>query len=429
MSDKTLLMGLCFCGLLIIALFTLNGGIALLALPFLLYLGLGIWLSPSLETISLSAERVVRKTIGDGVANVEVELILTNHGPETVCLLVNDIPQGGMKIVKGTCYQRFLLEPGQEERHTYTFETRRGHFSWKNIETRVGDPLRVIETRLNLPAAAEIQVQPQLKKFKPFQLRPNSTLHSPGSIPARQGGSGTNFWGVREYQPGDSQRWLEWRLTARHPGKLFTKEFEQEEIAEIGLVLDARRRAEIKVNNESLFECGVNAVASLAEMFIRQGHRVSLLVYQDNPVRAYPDYGKLQLRRILNCLSQASTDSGNGSLNYLENLPVRLLPSHALLLMVSPLTNNDWQLFPRLKSQGYQVVLVSPDPVHFANRNMVIKKDNTRMALRAANIERQLIIRNILRLEIPVIDWKVDQPLSPLVKHALTRPVLSRRGW
>jgi len=73
-------------------------------------------------------------------------------------------------------------------------------------------------------------------------------------------------------------RWLDWRLTARHPGQLFSKEFEQEEIAEIGLILDGRHRAETKIGDESLFEYSLNATASLAEMFIRQGHRVSLLV-------------------------------------------------------------------------------------------------------------------------------------------------------
>jgi len=51
-----------------------------------------------------------------------------------------------------------------------------------------------------------------------------------GSIPARLGGSGTDFFGVREYHPGDSLRSLDWRLTARHPRQFFTKEFEQEEM-------------------------------------------------------------------------------------------------------------------------------------------------------------------------------------------------------
>ena len=143
----------------------------------------------------------------------------------------------------------------------------------------VSDPLGLIETEMILPASADIQIRPMIKKFKAIPLRPHSTLHSPGSIPARLGGSGTDFFGVREYHAGDPLRSLDWRLTARHPRKFFTKEFEQEEIAEIGLILDARQNTDLRIGEESLFEHSVGATASLAEMFLHQGHRVSLLVF------------------------------------------------------------------------------------------------------------------------------------------------------
>jgi len=47
-----------------------------------------------------------------------------------------------------------------------------------------------------------LQVYPPIKKFKAIPLRPRNTVHSPGSIPARLGGNGTDFFGVREYHPG-----------------------------------------------------------------------------------------------------------------------------------------------------------------------------------------------------------------------------------
>jgi len=139
----------------------------------------------------------------------------------------------------------------------------------------------------------------------------------------------------------------------------------------------------------------------------------------------------MQLRKILTCLSRVRIGKDGGALDYLENLSTRMFPSKALLIMVSPLTNRDWSLFPRLKMQGYQVVLISPNPINFTSQYMAINNSDKEfhLALRAAAYERQLLIRNILRLEIPVIDWKVDQPLSPLVRHTLCRPLLSRRGW
>ena len=161
-----------------------------------------------------------------------------------------------------------------------------------------------------LPANATIQVRPQIKKFKAISLRPQNTVHSPGSIPARLGGSGTDFFGIREYHSGDPLRTLDWRLTARHPHKLFSKEFEQEEIAEIGLILDARQRTDLQSGMRNpVFEHSIGATASLAEMFLHQGHRVSLLVFGETMLNAFPGYGKTQLHRIMSCLSKAKIEA------------------------------------------------------------------------------------------------------------------------
>ena len=49
-----------------------------------------------------------------------------------------------------------------------------------------------------------------------------------------------------------------------------------------------------------------------------------------------------------------------------------------------------------------------------------------RLALRAARLERCLELRDIAQLQIPVIDWRVSQPLYPLVRSALNRSFLRR---
>jgi hypothetical protein len=41
------------------------------------------------------------------------------------------------------------------------------------------------------------------------------------------------------------------------------------------------------------------------------------------------------------------------------------------------------------------------------------------MAARLAQVERRMEIGRIAQLWIPVIDWQVSQPLSPLVRNAL----------
>lgn len=420
MNDKTLSAGLFAVVLLVLALLTRNGDIAWMTLPFLTYLLVAVLQTPPLERVSLSAKRILEQTRRDGIVSILVKLTVQNHGPQAVHLFIEDAAQPGMQITEGALSQWATLRPSESTELRYAFTARRGDFSWKSIRTLVGDPLGLIQAVKRLPDDTMVQVRPPIKKFKAISLRPRNTVHSPGSIPARIGGSGTDFFGVREYHPGDPLRTLDWRLTARHPRKFFTKEFEQEEIAEIGLVLDARRNTDLRIGEESLFEHGVGAAASLAEMFLHQGHRVSLLVFGETMLTAYPGYGKRQLHRIMSCLSKAKVSTENSALGRLDFLPIRVFPPHALMIVISSLSSADRSFFQRLRAYGYQALLVSPDPIDFAGPVLAQDAAN-QLAIRAARIERRLRLNEIAQLRIPIVDWQVKQPLFPLVRNALTR--------
>ena len=422
--NKVLTLLLIVLGLLVAALVTRNGDLAWMTLPFLVYLGIGILQSPSPGKIRLVATRSTETTKTDDVSSVDVVVTVRNQGAAIDRLCLSDPLQAGMRVTDGQVRQAAALQAGEDTRLKYTFQTERGSFSWKTIRAVVSDPFGLIETKLELPAEAEVQAQPELIRFRPFPLRPQDTLHSAGSIPARLGGSGTDFWGVREYHPGDPLRRLDWRRTARHPHQFFTKEFEQEEIADIGLILDARRRTDLRIGQDSLFEHSARAAASLAQVFLRQGNRVSLLIYGEHIVNVFPGYGKMQLNRILRTLAEVTTEEG-GSLSSLQFIPIHMFSSHSLIVVLSPLAPDDWQLFARLRAYGYQVLLISPNPMDFAER--VLSNDSTtRLAGRLTRLERQLEISRITHLWIPVIDWKVSQPLSPLVRNALSHSRIQR---
>jgi uncharacterized protein (DUF58 family) len=424
MNSKGLTLVLVIFGLLVAALVSRDGDLALLALPFLAYLWVGVLRSPAAEKIHLEAWRSVEKSITPGLPSVEVRVTVRNQGAALDCLRLADPLLAGMSVTGGFLQRLAALSSGEQAALQYTFQAGRGYFSWSSIQAVASDPFGLFETRLELPSAAEVQVQPVLEKYRPFRLRPQRTLHSAGSIPARLGGSGTDFWGVREYHPGDALRRLDWRLAARHPRQLFTREFEQEEIADIGLLLDARQKIELRVDGDSLFEHSVRAAASLAEVFLRQGNRVSLFIYGEPQTILLPGYGKVQLNRILRALSGAALKP-DGSLDSLQYLPVQMFSSRSLILVISPLAPNDWRLFPRLRAYGYQVLLVSPDPFDFAQR-LFTADPTTRLASSFARLERRLEIGKITHLWIPVIDWQVGQPLAPLVRSALSRPGIQR---
>jgi uncharacterized protein (DUF58 family) len=416
MNKAVILLVMIF-SLLLTALLTTNADFIWLALLCFVYLGMGLLQSPSTREVKLSATRSVEKTATDVPATITVNVEITNQGTDLAQLVLSDPLQFGMSIKEGQTTQTALLQAGENAIFKYTFQSERGIFAWKTVRARISAPFGLFETELDVSAEAKIQIHPELNKFRPFPLRSQRTLHSAGSIPARLGGSGTDFWGVREYQPGDPLRRLDWRLTARHPHKFFTKEFEQEEIADIGLILDARQKTNLQIGEDSLFEHAARATASLAEMFLQQGNRVSLLVYQRHHTSVFPGYGKLQLNRILHTLARITPES-DSSLNSLNFLPIRMFASHSLIVIISPLMSGDWQFFRRLRAYGYQVLLISPDPLAYARSILPTDRDS-QLAIRLARLERQIEINQITQLWIPVIDWQVNQPLAPLVRNAL----------
>ena len=435
--NKALILLLIVFSLLLTALVTQNADLIWMALLCFVYLGTGLLQSPSTREIRLSATRSVEKDTTHALATIEVSVVIVNQGTAFVRLCLSDPLQAGMSIKNGQNQQHLhlaaaeravqmsaILQASEDAVFKYTFQSERGSFAWETIGVKISDPFGLIETELDLPAEAKIQVRPELNKFRPFPLRPQRTLHSAGSIPARLGGSGTDFWGVREYYPGDPLRRLDWRLTARHPHKFFTKEFEQEEIADIGLILDARQKTNLRIGEDSLFEHTARATASLAEVFLRQGNRVSLLVYQRHIASVYPGYGKLQLNRVLHTLAQITPESDD-SLNSLQFLPIRMFSSHSLIVIISPLMADDWRFFRRLRAYGYQVLLISPDPLDYAQPILPTDLDS-RLATRLTRLERQIEINHIAQLWIPVIDWQVSQPLAPLVRNALRQTRIQR---
>ena len=404
-----------FC-LLLGALAARNATLALMSIPFLAYLGVGLYLAPRPETLRLGAERSVQVAREADTAAVRVRVAVHSLGAGVPALRLVEAPLPGMTLVEGSLEQGDVLAAGGHARIEYTFHTERGVYRWETLAATAADPFRLFERRVDVPAPGEIVVRPRLRRFRPFALNPDRTLHSPGSIPAHRAGSGTDFWGLRDYRPGDQMRHLDWRRAARHPGQLFTREFEQEEIADLGIILDARQQSDLWSGGGRLFDFAREAAGSLAEMVLRGGNRSGMVLVEASMRVVYPGYGKVQLNRILRALAAARPDAEASRLS-LDQVPLRAFSGRAMIVIISPLTVAEWQIFPRLRARGNEGVLISPDPVDFAAAGAV--DDMGRLAVRLARLERRLALRRISQAGIRVVDWPVRTPLSPLLRRAL----------
>jgi uncharacterized protein (DUF58 family) len=87
--------------------------------------------------------------------------------------------------------------------------------------------------------------------------------------------SGLEFYGMREYVPGDDLRRIVWRATAR-TGKVMVREAEQGITDHITLILDTDRggHSRDQQGESESFEAGIRAAASLGVRHLRDGYEV-----------------------------------------------------------------------------------------------------------------------------------------------------------
>ena len=290
--SRPLLLGLLLLFLLIGGLATLNPFWLELAIPLAIYLLAGFLLAP--ETVDLTVERQLSLERAIPGQPVTVTLRITNHGSAIPHLALRDPLPGFAELQDGSSTRLLNLRRGETVEWQYTFAGKRGYHVFEGLHVSAGDLFGIVAIRQFIPTAGQVLVLPQVPRVRRIAIRPRVTRVYAGNIPARQGGNGIDFFGLSEYQPGAPMRSVNWRVSARHQQALFVNEYEQERVADVGIILDARQRANQLGEGKSIFEHSVLAAASLSDAFLNAGNHVGLLIYGLYINWTNPGYGKRQ---------------------------------------------------------------------------------------------------------------------------------------
>lgn len=168
------------------------------------------------------------------------------------------------------------LEPGDAVEHSYQLTCwRRGVYQLGPLVARWGDPFGFTEREAVLCEPFEFLVHPstEMSRDRPFtRLWEDPPVRPPVSKPWP---SGMEFYGMREYVPGDDVRRVVWRAYAR-TGQLLVREAEQGITDQVHILLDGNRANHSKGVFSESFETGVRAAASLAEWHIREGFSITI---------------------------------------------------------------------------------------------------------------------------------------------------------
>lgn len=396
------------------ALILRSGAVMILAVPLLVYLAAGLMAVP--EIISFNAVRVLDQNLVNPGSPVKATVALSNRGSRIDEVEIHLPLNVGLDRIDGPSVVLARLEPEQVVQIDFTFTGTRGIYQLPDIEISARDVFGLFSQSISLPQSNRVTIPPSPNQLRRLPIRPLETRGFAGPIPSRSGGSGTDFFDVREYQLGDPLRRVNWRITARQNRGLYTNDYELERTANVGLILDARQSSNIEIDGDRIFEYSIDAVASLASIFLKDGNRVGLLTYGYGMEWVFPGYGKVQQDRILRALAKAETGR-NFSLESLENLPVRLFPAKSQIVIISPLSQTDAETLVRLRARGYEVLMICPDPILFElKKSKHLHADDP--AVRLARIERRLVIQQLKGAGIQLLNWDIDLPLEEILRSA-----------
>jgi len=176
-----------------------------------------------------------------------------------------------------------------------------------------------------------------LKKIRQIELRTNRLVSETlaGQYHSVFKGQGMNFDEVREYQPGDEVRSIDWNVTARmnHP---FVKKFVEERELTLMLVVDVSGSGLFGSREQSKRELAAEIASVLAFSAIRNNDKVGLILFTDEVEKFIPPRkGRRHVLRVIREVlffepQRRGTDL-NGALEFL----IRVTPHRAIAVVIS----------------------------------------------------------------------------------------------
>ena len=176
-----------------------------------------------------------------------------------------------------------------------------------------------------------------LKKIRQIEIRTNRlvTESLAGAYHSVFKGQGMNFDEVREYQPGDDVRAIDWNVTARmnHP---FIKKFVEERELTLILVVDVSGSGLFGSRAQSKRELAAEIASVLAFSAIRNNDKVGLLLFTDEVEKFIPPRkGRGHVLRVIREVLFFEPKRRKTNLVHALDFMGRVLPHRSIVVIIS----------------------------------------------------------------------------------------------
>ncbi len=213
----------------------------------------------------------------------------------------------------------FRLPPRRATTFTSSAECyRRGYYPAADITLSAGFPLGLFRKRRVFSLPLRLTVYP---RYFPLNGPPFAVESWEEEGQAVKTDAASDFYGSREYRPGDPLRYIHWRNTAR-TGQLMLKEFERAAQGSLSVVFAADHV--YGAGRETTLEYGLRIAASLAGLSAASGRRLDIIAGE----RPLPDAGWTEAMDYLAMIQPGRGES-------LPGLVPAVIPDRTVVAVVS----------------------------------------------------------------------------------------------
>ena len=197
-----------------------------------------------------------------------------------------------------------------------------------------------------------------LKKVKQVEIRTRGLVNDlfGGEYHSVFKGRGMAFSEVREYQPGDDIRLIDWNVTARN-GSPFIKIFEEERELTVYLLVDISKSGDFGSQNQLKQEFGAEIASVLGFSAIKNNDKVGLILFS-NDIEKYvvPKKGKSHVLRVIRELlyneSKGNKTSIKNALDYLLKVAKR----KSVVFLISDFIDDDYWASLKIVNRKHDLI-------------------------------------------------------------------------
>ena len=200
-----------------------------------------------------------------------------------------------------------------------------------------------------------------LQRIKAIQVKTNYLVNDimAGEYVSAFKGRGMEFSEVREYQPGDDVRLIDWNVTAKM-NQPFIKEFKEERELILMLLVDVSSSGEFGSAGKLKNEISAEIASILAFVSIKNNDKIGLIVFSDKIEHTIPPKkGKAHIwniiRTILNFKPEGKGTNLSLPLEYLLNIQKR----KATTFLISDFQDTNYETKLKLAKQKHDLIAIS----------------------------------------------------------------------